>query len=543
MKIIKLSLLALLVVSQFLFSETPKLPMGMNIPSNNYFTTCTIFRDVMKTASPWLTYNSSGESPWDTEKIKEIPLDPQGYPLELPYKISAAVPAQSVKFLINNFYKGRYVVLYDGDGELDFHVPNEKKNGQTVITLNGTGENRWIDIKRSKKGNHIRNIRILPENEPTEAPVFVREFVDGLKGFHCLRFMDWMNTNFSPQKEWSGRVHMDDYSQGTDKGIAIEYAILLCNILQADAWFCVPHQADDDYIVHFAELVRDQLDPRLKVYVEYSNEVWNWTFNQSQYILNNAPGANDAYVSDALKLINPKPSDHPEKDAYMMQRTFEIWSDVFGEKHRNRLVRVAAVQHAWVDNTRRILQYLFKKDQHGNPVSGREYETSTGAGCDAVSPAGYFGYSDEDAKRWEADPARVTAFDVLQAADTGFWKNSGQFTAQTAKYAKAWRVDYIVYEGGQHINPPQSRDWIFNPAIWDAQIDPKMYALYMKLFNQQASPEVDCKLFCAFSYVGIRKSKWGSWGHLENLEQLKDKSKLKAEAPKFQALIDVNIPR
>lgn len=520
--------------------QTPKIPMGMNLPSNNYYTNCLIFRDVMKTASPWLTYNTTGESPWDTENLKHIPLDPQGYPLELPYKISASIPPQSVKFLINNHYKGRYVFLYDGIGEFAFHVPHEKKNGQVIITLNGSGDNSWIDIVKSTKGNHVRNIRILPENEPQDSSVFVPKFLEGLKGFHCIRFMDWMNTNFSPQKEWSTRSHVNDYSQGLEKGIAVEYAITLCNTLQTDAWFCVPHQADDDYITRFALLVRDQLNPKLKVYLEYSNEVWNWTFNQSQYILNNAPQANNSYVSTALQRINHKPADHPEKDAYMMQRTFKMWSDVYGEKNKHRLVRVAAVQHAWVDNTRRILQYLFKKDQHGKPVTDKIYETSLGAGCDAVSPGGYFCYSDEDVKRWESAPSNVTAQSILTAAETGYWKNSGQYTAETAKYAKAWKVDYVVYEGGQHINPPQSRDWSFNPAIWDAQIHPKMYDLYMKLFAQQASPDVDCKLFCAFSYVSLRKSKWGSWGSLESLDQLDNPGQLKKEAPKFKAIIDAN---
>jgi hypothetical protein len=45
----------------------------------------------------------------------------------------------------------------------------------------------------------------------------------------------------------------------------------------------------------------------------------------------------------------------------------------------------------------------------------------------------------------------------------------------------------------------------------------------------------------AFSYVGQRESKYGSWGHLESLDQLNQN--LMQVAPKYQALLDANIPK
>ena len=57
----------------------------------------------------------------------------------------------------------------------------------------------------------------------------------------------------------------------------------LCNRLQVDPWFCIPHLADDDYVRQFATMVRERLDPKLKVYVEHSNEVWNGQFAQARY--------------------------------------------------------------------------------------------------------------------------------------------------------------------------------------------------------------------------------------------------------------------
>jgi hypothetical protein len=45
----------------------------------------------------------------------------------------------------------------------------------------------------------------------------------------------------------------------------------------------------------------------------------------------------------------------------------------------------------------------------------------------------------------------------------------------------------------------------------------------------------------AFSYVGERESRYGSWGHLESYDQLDED--LFQVAPKYQALLDANTPR
>src|SRR5262249_556462 len=40
-------------------------------------------------------------------------------------------------------------------------------------------------------------------------------------------------------------------------------------------WVTLPVNAGDDYITQFATYVQQNLDPDLKVYVEWGNEVWN----------------------------------------------------------------------------------------------------------------------------------------------------------------------------------------------------------------------------------------------------------------------------
>jgi hypothetical protein len=68
-----------------------------------------------------------------------------------------------------------------------------------------------------------------------------------------------------------------------------------------------------------------------------------------------------------------------------------------------------------------------------------------------------------------------------------------------------------------------------------------MYDMYMTNFTTHVDPAVNCQLFMAFSFVGQRESKYGSWGHLESLDQLNQN--LMQVAPKYQALLDANIAK
>jgi hypothetical protein len=90
------------------------------------------------------------------------------------------------------------------------------------------------------------------------------------------------------------------------------------------------------------------------------------------------------------------------------------------------------------------------------------------------------------------------------------------------------------------MQPFNQGEYPYNAAVWDAQVHPGMYDLYMRNFREHVKPEVDCKLFMAFSYVSPRKSRWGSWGHLEDYAALDDMASIKAAAPKYAALLDAN---
>ncbi|MGL1933078.1 MAG: hypothetical protein OCC45_15170 [Desulfotalea sp.] len=524
-------------------TSTPvKLPIGVNLRETNYYSPNVPFNDIMKTASKMITYDiSRKDSSWDTGVLEQIPRDASGWPLQLPVVIDGT--PHGIRILVNNTVSGEHVLLHEGTGEYAWrNLDGVKKDGRTYLNLNGEGGHIYLQISRSDADNHLRNMRLILEEyreKEEEMPLFRSLYLQGLRPFHCLRFMEWTKTNNSEQIHWQDRSRPEYYSQGLNNGISLEYAIELANKLNVDAWFCVPHMASDNYIKKMAQLIRDTLQKDLTCYIEYSNEIWNWQFEQAHWVLNNGLAPRwpkgfkeetrsvEKYVEKGLARINKNPEDHPKKDAFMMARTFRIFSEVF-EGQMERVVRVAGVQHAWIDNTERILEYLFETD---------------GVGCDAVSPAGYVGFGEKDHLKWlQMDPETVTSEMVIQAARTHSKQNEWGWTEKTAQFAKKYNIDFLVYEGGQHIQPWQQQDWKYNQAVWDAQITPSMYDLYKENFIIHTSPQVNCKLFMAYCYLGPRESRYGSWGHLESLKQL-EAGNILQNAPKYQGLLDANSPK
>src|SRR5512145_729452 len=111
------------------------------------------------------------------------------------------------------------------------------------------------------------------------------QLLSDLAPFSVLRFMDWNLTNDdpNPQSVWSTRK-LPTQSQ-TSEPIAFEWQLDLCNRALMDCWITVPIQANATFQSDLAQLAYDLLDPRLRLYVEYSNEVWNGGFPQADTAL------------------------------------------------------------------------------------------------------------------------------------------------------------------------------------------------------------------------------------------------------------------
>jgi hypothetical protein len=150
---------------------------------------------------------------------------------------------------------------------------------------------------------------------------------------HVLRFMDWNRTNDQVAGSWAARAQ-PNVAPG-DRGVAYEWQIDLCNRAHTDYWINIPTLADDDHVTKLAQLIQQKLDASLRIYIEYSNEVWNGGFPQGTYaktqgVAMNITGENQSYKGWAWYV-------------YRSVQIFQGFEAVFG-KNNPRLVKVLSGQ-------------------------------------------------------------------------------------------------------------------------------------------------------------------------------------------------------
>lgn len=526
MKIVNAIVFVLLVATQVAFSQNDecRLNMGINLAGPADWGAEWPFVDIMKYGREWETTNSewvgNGLNLWNTELIEYFEFDEQGYPLEVPLNIdhpnADGVPQIIRSVWANTFAlpEGVYVLLYDGEGVIEFDFDGtiiSQEPGRIEVQMTHSGQIMSLLIMESTPGNHIRNIRfLLPGTEATyqENP-WQEDFIDKLEPFNTFRFMDWGRTNNSNQRKWEDRPQLDDYTYNIN-GNPYERWIELCNMMQADAWICVPHLADEDYIIQMATLFKTQLDPDLKIYVEYSNELWNWIFDQAHYGL------------DSLD----QNLEWPERLGPRVAEVMDIWTQVF-DGQTDRLVRVMGGMHGWFDITDRVFGQI--------QANGQDHL------IDAISPAAYIPL---DSEQLAGLGSAATGVDVIEGAteiafDENNWAMQGW--RDHATLANANNKQLIFYEGGQHFTPePWGTVQPYNMALIEAQVVPEMYDLYNQLFTTLLSLTDSEMTLMHFSFIAPlgevpEDVRWGTFGALT--DQFNQGEPF-SDAPKYRALRD-----
>lgn len=510
--------------------------IGTNLSRVEHWLTQYPFVDFNKSAEHWIT-NSSHR--WDTRESHKLDLDDSGWIKSLPFDSDRAdtVAFDQVTAIVPNAWRfKRYIVRYRGEGRIRYWGDGVRKDksdsrpGRDVIYAPGS-DDILLSIHSTDPqdvGDYLRDIQVIPEPFESVSGPFNPDFLAHLEGFRTIRFMNWMETNHSTQRYWQDRPRVTD-STFSDEGVPVETMVALANQTGTDPWFNMPHLATDNYIRRFAEYVKTHLDSRLNVYVEYSNEVWNESFEQFDY----AVRAGSELFGDSVTI--------PKRIAFYAQRTSEIgriWDEVFSEdtpegaKGRVTGVLGAPSARPWV--LEKALGYI--------DSLGVSYEE---AGIDAVAIAPYFGAylgAKENEKRVEAwteasDGGLDTLFRELSeggqvehgpiegALDQAYWR-----TQMTLDITEDAGLDLLAYEGGQHLVGLGSvvNNQVINKLFIAANRDPRMGDLYRQYLADWQTLGGD--LFVNFSDVKA-PSKWGSWGTKENLYQ--------RNSPKWAAIQDV----
>ena len=511
-------------------NQTGKSMLGVNLEELADYSAGQIFVDVMKVSRKWGPSNA----PWN----ENANTDAAGWPLEdagvcvlsnttLPdgnfrdiggtYKLifegTATIPNSNAKFTVTN------KIVTDGVTTADVNILPGADS--VIMYFNNTTCN-------STTGKGVRNVQLIKPgylpDQNGKYQTFTNEFLKVIEPFSTLRMMDVLNTNYQNsgsfvengatqwfskiQKTWEDRRRPTDSTQASNVrgfgGISWEYIVELANLTKKDIWINIPINATDDYITGVAQLLNSTLDSSVNVYVEYSNEVWNWGFSQAQsnlYYANNDPKLTK--YGQAAFIIR-----YAERSAHIAL----MFKDVFGANAMNNRIRCVL---AWQQNNGGSFDDMLNrlKDTYpelGNP-SDLFYAFSVApyfcepltANCTSVTAIQDEMIKDSDSKRYDK-------MDLVATANK--WKMKGGVWA---------------YEGGPHHQG--QRDVNLSTRI-AANRDAKMKDIVVHDI-QDNWWELGCKGFMYFnlsSTYGI----WGCWGAVESYDNL--------NAPKYQALLQLS---
>ncbi|MFN3953853.1 MAG: hypothetical protein ACK4LQ_05315 [Pararhodobacter sp.] len=530
--------------------------LAFNLADLNDWSTQAPFIDVMRTARAWIGHRPGQWGGMDEAELRDGGfLDDDGWMLRVPPALSHVstlvltdLPAEMTSMA------GRYHARWEGSAPLGFGgaARNVRYAGRSASFDFAPGAGAVsIEFRRGD----LRNLSVVHERHLDafeRGEIFNPDWLARIGDAENLRFMDWMRTNNATMAHWHERPRPEDYTWARN-GVPLEVMLALANQTGAEPWFTLPHLADDDFVRRFTEAVRDGLRPDLRAWIEFSNEVWNWSFAQADWAEQNARarwGQEWAWV---------------QFYALRAAQVMDIAAEVFAESPE-RLVRVLGIFTGWLGLEQDILNApLWQAEAPGNRAPHHAF--------DAYAVTGYFSAELHTEERqpmlrdWLAESAQAAGeraeadglagaardafihkhrFDLaleragrelLDGGVSGQRENSVRHLlehtlAHHARAAAAHDLALVMYEGGTHVVvEPAQHDNAELVAFFAAlNYSAEMGALYRALIEgwNALTPAP----FNAYSDI-YAPTIWGSWGALRHLDDAN---------PRWQALMDATQP-
>ncbi len=525
------------------------LAIGTNLDGLAYWSPALPTIDLIRSADHWLPQNDA-----EYNTGERVSLDSHGWVKMLPGTNS---PARYTRVNLNVLHDNpaapadaRYVVLYSGRGSLRLVEIGgakviESSPGRMLVTPTSNGS-LYLQITAtdpSGTGDHIRDLHVVREDllpKFKAGETFNPAFVEKIRPFHTLRFMDWMNTNVmfdragkpitqeSLQRsaaliDWADRARPDDMRWGDQsRGLPVEALVELANRTGAEPWFNMPTNASDDYVRGFATYVRDNLRRDRRIHVEFSNEVWNFVFPQSRYA--------------AARAVDELGPDVKWMEWYGKRaaQVGMIWNRVFGEPVKRgagadpgRVLVVYNTQFGW-----KGLEQLGLDTEHWRDAKGAHIRASD--------------YFDEYAITGYYDGTMNT--DASVKTVTGWWRDPdggyGRAIAALHERIATFNAPYYVYHAGQagkrglrlvsyesgfgeYTPISQHNNQAYTDFLAKLQRRPEFHGLEMA--NYTAFKNAGGSLYMNFGIIST-PGKWGNWSALETVHQ--------QSSPRYRALTD-----
>ena len=469
----------------------------------------------MKSSGSWAALDNSATP---------VPLSKDGYPLANAYMEVGMDPLSAGT-------DNTYVLTYTGTASFNFlgGTVISSKPGQIVFQYTNAATNLMpVQVSGLDANAPLTAMHIVRSDQQAlfdAGEIFNPAFTAKISQFDTLRYMDWMNTNTSTVINWADRAKLTDatWQDAGKTNVPIEAMVALANETKTNMWLNVPTEASDDYVRQMATYVHDHLDPSLSVSLEYSNEVWNFGFQQSGYAA--AQGAK-LWDKDANGdgVIDPNdPAEHYAPDwvtyaGYRAAQVASIANQVFAGD-TDRLHNVLSTQTGWLGLESYILDGVARANVGSVSSLFDDYAITTYfgdlSGSTDADKATILGWA-------RSGDAGVTAAFAAMKDGTGISSPSGSLASMVPIYAYQAAIaaknglKLVAYEGGggltaYNFGANQQEVVAFFERL-DA--DPRMGDLYKQTISDFSA--AGGTLMNAFNDVGV-DSIYGTYGALKSI--------------------------
>ncbi len=296
--------------------------LGINLGAPLDWDRTRLYADAMRTARAFAAVDSNGNG-------ARVPADAEGWPRsDFSFYVSAGIDQMHGAYALTFRGQAQVTLVNVGAVPVSYDAATNTSSGSFTVTDTGNFD-LVLDFAGTRRmaaaaaGTGVTKVQIMRPLAPGSAQsypptaLFNEAAKRVLSKFQVARFMDFLATNGNLQREWGDRPLPSWASQqryvGTNgygwQGIGgpWEHVVLLANEAGIDPWINIPASASDDYVRKVALLFRygsdgvnpytspqanpvyPPLDSNRRLYVEYSNEVWNGSFSvQHQYNLQQA---------------------------------------------------------------------------------------------------------------------------------------------------------------------------------------------------------------------------------------------------------------
>lgn len=467
------------------------------------------FADVMRLARVWYKGTDWG--------ITKAAIDAKGWPTEdANLCVWHGIDKMNGTYKMKFTGKANSIVADWGNASISNIVYSEQTNTTTADLVYTSTDGAGLRLIFAGTNGGIKDLKLMRPVSPGSTTtydfntVFTTPFKNMLDKFTTIRFLNWLATNGSPDSIWNERIKEDYYMGSWGRNVADwETIIKLCNETGKDAWINIPVKANDDYIQNLAVLFKTKLNQNIKLYIEFSNEVWN-----------TAPGFPQSFINhDAAKaeynLGNSSLAFDGTTNTWFMawrrvaKKTVEIsniFRNVFGDSEMMTRVRPVLMWqpgNAQSTGENQLLWLDYYSEQTGKPINYYIY----GAGASGYYSPDLFSDNLTLENIWTSETMDVNNWAPLKKAD--------------AFYISAMGCKSLVYEGGTGFDDTGHSEDIKLLALNDSRITQSIKD-HHRLWRSYGGD-----LFCYYRSTGDKQ-----WGFAEDIYNLNTK--------KYDAINDLN---